>query len=179
MAQEGKLLVHCSGSIKAEAIKSGEHAFAVAWPLQTLQKDHPRPLFNTVVAVTGSDAETEQLVAGLFGKISNRVHVMSEEQRSVMHMCAVWINNYTNHMYYIGHSLLKEKGLEFSMFFPIIEEHVQLLHEQDPEKLQTGPAKRGDMGTLSRHMALLKDHPEWQDLYNQLSGSILKTYLKK
>jgi predicted short-subunit dehydrogenase-like oxidoreductase (DUF2520 family) len=179
IAQPGRLVIHCSGSISAEAIKMAEHPFAVAWPLQTLQKEHPRALTNTVVAITASDAETEQKVAALFGKISNRVHIMSEHQRSVMHMCAVWINNYTNHMLHIGHTLLSEEGLEFSMFFPIIEEHLQLLHEQTPGNLQTGPAKRGDMGTLSRHMALLEDHPEWKDLYDRLSKSIINTYIKK
>ena len=179
IAEPGRLLVHCSGSIKADAIKRSEHEYAVAWPLQTLQKDHPRPLTNTVVAVTGSSPETEARVAALFSKISERVHIMSEHQRSVMHMCAVWINNYTNHMLHIGHTLLTENDLSFSMFFPIIEEHVKLLHEQTPYNLQTGPAKRGDMGTLSRHMALLHDHPDWQELYDRLSKSILNTYIKQ
>jgi hypothetical protein len=45
--------------------------------------------------------------------------------------------------------------------------------------LQTGPAIRHDEGTVERHLALLKAHPEWQDLYQAMTRSIQQFYADK
>jgi hypothetical protein len=39
--------------------------------------------------------------------------------------------------------------------------------------MQTGPASRGDQETVEAHIELLKNNPEMQNLYQQLSQSIV------
>jgi predicted short-subunit dehydrogenase-like oxidoreductase (DUF2520 family) len=36
----------------------------------------------------------------------------------------------------------------------------------------TGPAKRGDRGVIEKHLELLKHHPEWKNIYENMSGYI-------
>ena len=43
---------------------------------------------------------------------------------------------------------------------------------ESPAKMQTGPAIRGDMDSMLRHLEGLRAHPEWRDLYIGLSKSI-------
>ena len=39
---------------------------------------------------------------------------------------------------------------------------------------QTGPASRGDVGVVSKHLAMLEDNKELSEVYSVLSNYILK-----
>jgi predicted short-subunit dehydrogenase-like oxidoreductase (DUF2520 family) len=53
-----------------------------------------------------------------------------------------------------------------------MEETLAKALQDSPARMQTGPALRGDADTLRRHLRLLAEHPEWQELYKQLSTNI-------
>jgi hypothetical protein len=42
--------------------------------------------------------------------------------------------------------------------------------------LQTGPARRGDAVTIEKHLELLAQNPDWQELYKAITTSIDKMY---
>ena len=44
--------------------------------------------------------------------------------------------------------------------------------QDSPARMQTGPAMRGDVDTVRRHLNLLEKHPEWQEIYRELSENI-------
>ncbi len=48
--------------------------------------------------------------------------------------------------------------------------------EIGPEISQTGPAVRNDITTIEKHLELLSFSPELQDLYNEVTRSIMKHY---
>lgn len=179
LKRDGQLMIHCSGSMPGDVLQVADNPYAVLWPMHSLQKEAVDSLKETLIAVTGSTEAVTHQVLELAARISTRAMPMQEHQRMAMHMCAVWINNYSNHMMHIGAQLLKEHGLDFDLFLPIIRAHMTALETRSPEQLQTGPAKRGDMGTLERHRHLLTRHPDLLQLYDDLSEHILNTYLKK
>ena len=88
------------------------------------------------------------------------------------HLAAVIANNFSNYLFGQASNLLKEHRLDFSMLLPLIEETVRKIHTADPVCIQTGPARRGDLKTISAHLALLGDHPELKKIYIDISNSI-------
>lgn len=179
LAQEGQLMIHCSGSMQADVLQVADNAYGVMWPMHSLQKQDPDSLKETLIAVQGNTPQTEQDIWQLASRISDRAMIVAEHQRMAMHMCAVWINNYTNHMLNIGYQLLKEHQVDFKLFMPILRTHIAALETHTPDEIQTGPAKRGDMETLEKHRKMLHTHPDLLQLYDQLAEHILKTYLKQ
>ncbi len=175
----GRLLVHTSGAVPILDIQYGSDAAGAIWPMQTITRSNEINFSNTLFSITGTDSDTNTLLTELADKISSRVIVVSDEQRATMHMAAVWINNYTNHMFDIAFELLLKRGLSLELFFPMIEEHVHKLKSMPPGQLQTGPARRGDMATLQKHYKMLEGNPEWQRLYETIAQSILHKFLSQ
>ncbi|HEX4956878.1 MAG TPA: DUF2520 domain-containing protein, partial [Lacibacter sp.] len=68
--------------------------------------------------------------------------------------------------------------LSFQMLHPLIMETAERLKAETARQLQTGPARRGDEQTMQKHLQLLNNEPELQDLYKTISNSILKMYHK-
>jgi hypothetical protein len=62
---------------------------------------------------------------------------------------------------------------------PLIMETADKIKTLNPIEAQTGPARRNDIPVMEKHLTLLNNHPEWQQLYNQLSKMILNEYLHK
>jgi predicted short-subunit dehydrogenase-like oxidoreductase (DUF2520 family) len=47
------------------------------------------------------------------------------------------------------------------------------------EKALTGPARRGDMETINKHLELLKNDREENEIYKMLTNYITNKYLEK
>jgi hypothetical protein len=56
---------------------------------------------------------------------------------------------------------------------------LERLATEDPEVIQTGPARRGDRTTIQAHLDLLSNHPELAHLYQLMSQSIARHYGKE
>ncbi|MFI5172775.1 MAG: DUF2520 domain-containing protein, partial [Chitinophagales bacterium] len=151
----GRLLIHHAGAANTDILNFGNNEFGVIWPIQTLIRENDVDLHNTLIVVSGSTKEVQEALCNLAGKITDRLVSVSEEQRTVLHLSAVWINNFVNHMFDIANNLLKENDLSMELFFPIIEEHLEQLKHNSPDQLQTGPAKRADLATQKRHKSVL------------------------
>ena len=54
----------------------------------------------------------------------------------------------------------------------MIRETALRMDGSDPAKWQTGPASRGDEGTIKAHLDMMKEHPDWQQIYSILSEEI-------
>lgn len=176
---EGKLLVHTSGGTSSEVLKFNRNKYGVIWPMQTLVKGNELNYKNMLMAITGSDEETTKLLGDFAKSISDKIEFVTDEQRAVLHMTAVWVNNFTNHLLDIASDILEENNLKFDLMMPMINEMMEKIGTVDPEFLQTGPAKRGDMTTMEKHMHLLSGHPEWKQLYYELSRSIINKFIKQ
>lgn len=175
----GRIMIHNAGAVNADILNFGKNEYGVIWPMQTLLKENDIDLKQTLIAVAGSDETVQKALCLLAGKITDRLISVSEEQRTVLHLSAVWINNFVNHMFDIANTILTENNLNFDLFFPIIEEHLEQLKHSPPDQLQTGPAKRADLATQRKHKAILSKHADWEQLYDSISKSIFNKYLKE
>ncbi len=175
----GRFIVHNSGATNADILAKDKNRFGAIWPMQTLIKGNTVDYKETMFFVTGSDEETTEELGNFVKKISNRVEFVTDKQRAILHMSAVWVNNFTNHMFDIANTILEENGLKFEFMLPMIKDMMEKASTADPSLLQTGPAKRSDMATIEKHKELLSNHPEWKELYYEISRSIIQKFIKE
>ena len=97
---------------------------------------------------------------------------VNDEQRALLHVAAVFANNFANRCFAIAEKILDEKNLPFELLHPLMEETLAKALQDSPERMQTGPAIRGDEETVRRHLNLLSVHPEWQEIYREISENI-------
>ena len=75
-------------------------------------------------------------------------------------------------MYALAADLLKKYNLPFDVMLPLIDETARKVHELEPKQAQTGPAVRYDENVISKHLEMLADEPEMQELYRLISENI-------
>jgi predicted short-subunit dehydrogenase-like oxidoreductase (DUF2520 family) len=113
----------------------------------------------------------------LVGKsISDHVRKIASEERKALHVAAVFASNFTNHMLAISKDIMQQNGLDYDWLKPLILETIQKSLSLDPESAQTGPAKRGDLEILDKHLEFLKDDEAVAEIYKIVSQHIVDRY---
>jgi predicted short-subunit dehydrogenase-like oxidoreductase (DUF2520 family) len=64
-------------------------------------------------------------------------------------------------------------GLLFDILKPLIYRSIENLQQNSPAELQTGPAARGDMQTIEKHLMLLGDDIRLKKIYEIMTQSII------
>jgi predicted short-subunit dehydrogenase-like oxidoreductase (DUF2520 family) len=128
--------------------------------------------------VDANSPEKAELLKSLALTISTQVQIASDDQRLRLHVAAVIVSNFTNHLYALAEDYCKKEGVDFKMLHPLISEVANRIQYASPHEMQTGPAIRNDQITIARHLDLLKDLPELQELYASLSAGIQSMYKK-
>lgn len=166
-------LVHTSGSTSMKILSTKVTSYGVFYPLQTFSKGKIIDFNNTPILLEASDKNTLILIRTLAFSISSNVRECTTQQRSTLHVAAVFACNFSNHLYMISQRILEENGLDFDLLRPLIHETSAKVGHHLPSEVQTGPAVRNDQLTLTRHRKQLSDHKEWLEIYNLLSSGIL------
>lgn len=168
----GKVVAHTAGAVKIDVLKHVTDNYGVFYPLQSLRQEIDAA--HIPIYTEASNDEAALLLNRLALSVNNTpaLHA-SYEHRLRLHVAAVIVNNFINHIFTMAEGFCKKEGIDFKELLPIIQHTVERLRNESPSKLQTGPAARGDAGTLAKHEALLQQHPQLLQLYRQLSESIL------
>jgi predicted short-subunit dehydrogenase-like oxidoreductase (DUF2520 family) len=164
--------LHTAGSLSMNVFKGLFPDHGVLYPLQTLSKSSPVRLGHIPFLVEGSSEEVSSRVKLLAFAISERVELADSATRLIMHLAAVFANNFSNHMVHVAQQILEEQKLPTGMLDPLLEETFQKIKRVGAKEAQTGPAVRDDQETMKRHIELLKSHPEWEKLYTFISRDI-------
>ncbi|MEL6539115.1 MAG: Rossmann-like and DUF2520 domain-containing protein [Bacteroidota bacterium] len=171
------LLVHTSGSKPLSALGyASTTRRGVFYPLQTFSKDRKIDLQQVPILVEAEHPEDERLLLGLGKSISKQVTSISSADRAKLHVSAVFACNFTNHLLTISQQIMRNERLDFSLLKPLIAETLSKSLEIGPENSQTGPAVRGDVETLEKHMQFLERAPKLAEIYQKLSQHILDMY---
>ncbi len=174
-----KLIVHTSGATPMSVFAAHFRRFGVFYPLQTFTKSRAANFEIIPICIDASLDSDRETLTQLARKISGKVFQITDQQRAVLHVAAVFVNNFTNHLFHIGQSVLEREKISFELLLPLIRETVDKLEDGTPGEMQTGPARRGDEETIQRHLRFLEKYPEYQGLYRTLTESILQHYTNK
>lgn len=171
------LIVHCSGSTSIDRLPAAGRR-GVFYPLQTFSKDLKVNFENIPLCLEAENEVDYQVLEDLAHCISGKAYRVSSGQRLGLHLAAVFVNNFTNHLFHVGHTICEQKGLSFDMLLPLIDETIHKLKYMPPFEAQTGPARRNDIHTQQVQLEQL-ENKVYQDIYKTISESIQTTYAEK
>lgn len=171
------LVVHTAGGVPIEAL-SKQLKSGIFYPLQTFSKDRELDYKTIPICIEAKTEEDLKLLKKLANAISDTSYEIDSEKRKQLHLAAVFVNNFSNHLYHIGHELCEENNVPFEVLKPLIKETALKMDALLPKNAQTGPAKRGDQKTIAGHLEQLKNQNH-KKLYRFLTDSIQHTYGKK
>ena len=167
----GALWLHTSGSTPIDVFASNRIRHGVLYPMQSFSKSHPTSMSEVHIFVEGNDVETQLEVKELAALMTSNVHEASSQERERLHVAAVFACNFANHMFTLSSEVLEEAGLPFDAMLPLIKTTIAKLDDMTPAESQTGPAARGDMKIIEKHLASLQG--DKQEIYQILSQSIM------
>ena len=168
---ENQLVVHTSGSLPMDALNS-KNRKGVFYPLQTFSKSKEIDFKVIPICLEAENEADFQMLETLAKTISNSVAHISSEQRKALHVAAVFVSNFTNHLYQIGHDICIENKIPFDILKPLIQETASKILTLPPNEAQTGPAKRKDTQTINTHLNFLTDENQ-KEIYKILTKSII------
>ncbi|MDX2062338.1 MAG: Rossmann-like and DUF2520 domain-containing protein [Bacteroidia bacterium] len=171
--QSASTYLHAAGSQPLELLKPLGANVGVLWPIQTLSRARAVELRQVPLFVEGtghSQARLERLAR----ELSDKVFVTDYPARLRLHIGAVFAANFVNHLVQIAGDLaLAVHGADYHLFLPLLKEVVAKLDQLTPQQAQTGPAIRGDVKTIERHLdALRATDPTLAELYRLLTERI-------
>lgn len=169
-----KIVLHTSGFHELDILKNVSSSYGVFYPLQTLNKKLPMPAEPFPICIEASDDVTLKQIKSLAQSIGGDVHIVLSPRRKVLHVAAVFANNFGNHLYSMAEKILKKENISFGLLRPLIKATAENVMHRSPSEVQTGPAKRGDEAILKAHLEILKDDPELRHIYELLSAGIAK-----
>lgn len=175
---DNKLVVHTSGSVSVydidKKLKRG-----VLYPLQTFSKNAEIDFANVPICIETINKKSYPILKKLAISLGSPTKRINSDQRRVLHLAAVFVNNFVNQLYRIGHEITESEGAEFDLLKPLILETAKKIEDLSPYMAQTGPAKRNDKKTIKTHFKQLENNSHHQDIYKLLTTSIQKTHGRK
>ncbi len=174
---EDAILLHTSGSQPLDILNDAAAASTgVFYLLQTFSKSRKVDFSDIPIFIESDHSPTQKLITSMARAISKRVHAITSDDRRWLHIAAVFASNFTNHMLTISRDILTSNKLDFAWLKPLIAETINKSLTLGPEVSQTGPAKRGDLKILDKHMEFLASDEALAELYRVISQNIVDRY---
>ncbi|WP_410881568.1 Rossmann-like and DUF2520 domain-containing protein [Myroides sp. DW712] len=164
-----QFVVHTSGTIPMSAIQ--QQRKGVMYMLQSFSKDKELDFSSIPFCIEANHVQDFQLLEQIAVSFSERVYKISSEQRKAIHLAAVFVNNFSNHLFTLGEDICKEYQVPFEILKPLIVETANKIMHLSPFEAQTGPASRGDENTINQHLTMLTD-PTKKEIYQLITKSI-------
>ncbi|HSP13267.1 MAG TPA: DUF2520 domain-containing protein [Thermoanaerobaculia bacterium] len=165
------IIFHASGAM--QSIRDG---FSLH-PLKTLAVvGAPSDLSGALIVFEGNHRKTAKLIVKAIGA---RFAEISAEQKPLYHAAAVFGANYVAALLDIAQQIMADAGVTdvradlAALARSAIDNWVA--HEDDTRF--TGPASRGDLETIRRHMNALRNQPRLAELYEILAEHIARQNL--
>lgn len=167
-----KLVAHTSGTAGLMELKEFTNP-AVFYILQTMKKGVTENLKNAAILLESDHFDSLEIMQQISDRLNAKSQIINSDQRAALHLAAVFACNFSNQLLAISAEILSASKLDLQLLKPLMEQTISnAFTAEHPQKVQTGPAMRGDQATLDKHLARLQDFPEWQNLYAHFSKLI-------
>jgi predicted short-subunit dehydrogenase-like oxidoreductase (DUF2520 family) len=166
--RRGQAVVHLSGSVGLDALAAARLVGAMTLsihPLQTFPDVETGidRLPGSAVAVTAADDRAFSVGVRLVQDVGGRPFRLEDQNKPLYHAAAVFCSNYLVAVEAMAEHLFRLAGLAdpVGMFAPLARSALHATLWEGPANALTGPAVRGDAGTIRRNLsALSKEAPE-------------------
>jgi predicted short-subunit dehydrogenase-like oxidoreductase (DUF2520 family) len=171
---EDKVVAHTSGAAAHDLLKPISPFCGVMYPMQSFTRTAEAP--EDFPIVVHSTIETvEKILTKVASALSKQVLHLNDSQRLALHVAAVFVNNFPNHLYTLAEQLTHAADVDFQVMHALLRETTRKALSESPATAQTGPAKRSDFKTIQAHLDILSDRPFFKDIYLALTESIIET----
>ena len=169
---EGAIVAHTAGCGTLEMLPTTARR-AVVYPFQTFSSGRKVDFSKVYLFLEAEDSSTLEDVRQFATTLTANVADADAALREKIHLTGVLASNFVNNIYATAAEVLSEAGLPFDVVAPIIAETAaKALESQNPASVQTGPAVRGDEGTMERHRRLIGSNDLLRTIYDKLSENI-------
>ena len=167
-------VVHTSGATPSAFVASHFHRYGVFYPPQTFTIGVEISFAEAPLCIHAGNEKDFSELEELGKRISNLVFRIDDQQRQWLHLTAVVVNNFPNHLYALAEEVLQDHQIPLDLLRPLILETARKVQTHSPAPMQTGPARRGDQATIDAHLYLLEAYPELKEVYEVLTKSIFQ-----
>lgn len=178
---EGYWIIHCSGSQPANILKSLEKKgarIAALHPLQTFTSNSTPEDFRDIYFDLEADRIASAPLEKVAGALGGKILKISKDAKPYLHAAAVVASNYLVTLLDISGNIAELGGINevtaVQSLLPLVRRTLQNLESGNTSEALTGPIKRGDIETVSRHLQLLKGDKNLLRLYKMLGLQTLK-----
>lgn len=175
LPEHDAIVVHTSGSQPLEVLEGANTSYTgIFYPLQTFTKNKEVNFAQVPICLESEDSHVLKILTKVAKSISPTVKLINSQERVVLHIAAVFACNFTNHLLRMAEILLENQHLDLSLLKPLIVETIDNSLSLGPQQAQTGPAARGDLVILEKHMDFLKDFDQdYAEIYKAITQNIL------
>lgn len=176
---ENKLICHCSGSLPSSIFEQAELYGAFTYSLHPLfaisSKTVPTEELSQAFFTLEGSAEHLEDMRQFVKALGNTVEVIDASEKTRYHAAAALASNHVVALYRIACNELVRCGFSASnaerALAPLfLGNATHIAHDGVVEAL-TGPAERGDMGTINKHLAVLDGST--REVYRFLNETLL------
>lgn len=173
LPNQNMLVAHTSGAVSKNVLMPAKRK-GVFYPVQSFLRDKAINWKEIPICIEAESETDETILRKLASFLTEHISVLSENQRLHLHTAAVFANNFCTHLLGVSQSITEKSQLPFTLLEPLIKETFRRSFAHQANEVQTGPAKRNDMKTQEKHIAILTE--EQTTIYQMLSQSIFNTF---
>jgi predicted short-subunit dehydrogenase-like oxidoreductase (DUF2520 family) len=167
LGERKELIAHTSGSVPITALDDCARP-AVFYPFQTISGESDAKDFPILLECK-NEADTAMLT-GLALCFTKNIQEMNSNQRQMLHLAAVFANNFVNHINTIALELCEKHNINPQLLESLAKQTADNFLKS--KNMQTGPAVRFDKQTIEKQLELLKDSDEFSELYKLITLQI-------
>jgi len=169
----GRAVLHTSGLLSSQALKPLKRKGAEtasfhplqSFPEKTGKKKDFRGIFWAVEGDPGAVTLACKIIKSLGGSFLS----VTEKDKPAVHLAASLASNALVAVEKAAVSVLAETGLEenqaWLVLAPLVRGTLENIGRAGPDQALSGPAVRGDTGTIRRHLVSLKSKPLEKEIY--------------
>lgn len=178
----GKVVFHCSGLHPAailEELKEKGASTASFHPLQSFPQKTPvaRQFEGIYFGLEGS-GEALSVGENIASSLGGRVILLRAQDKPSYHAACSFASNLLLSLLDIAVFLLAKVDLQQQsprlVLWPLVQKTIQNVKNFNISQALTGPAARGDTSTIKKHLEVLEDFPQYQNIYRQLTVHALQ-----
>ncbi|MDX9781955.1 MAG: F420-dependent NADP oxidoreductase [Bacteroidales bacterium] len=173
----GKTTVcHISGGTSMDLLSSVP-SHGVFYPLMTLSKNKPVDFSLVPFMLEYSDYTSGEKLKLMCKSLGSEFTEANSEERLRIHVAAVYVSNFVNYLASLSYDISTPNHV---FLLPLALETIRKAFLYgDPAMVQTGPAARGDVMTIKKHLEVLESKDEHYKVYELLSELIQRQTNKR
>jgi predicted short-subunit dehydrogenase-like oxidoreductase (DUF2520 family) len=178
----GRFVFHTSGLLPArvlEPLRKRGASIASVHPVQSFpRKDAPSSIFRGITWGVEGDPAAVAAAEDMVRRLRGHVLLLSEKDKPLYHAACSLASNALIALEWTASGMLGAAGIgekaAAGMLLPLVQGTLQNVNNFGLEKALTGPIFRGDVATVRKHLAGLRDDPDAREVYLVMGRQILR-----